>query len=73
MCSSAKGNNCVVYSYSTGGLIAQRMQLLRSDANPLYMNAFASAGGGSEFADACGWVTQWGWMGKITLLFLLKW
>jgi len=60
MCSSAKGNNCVVYSYSTGGLIAQRMQLLRSDANPLYMNAFASAGGGSELADACGWVTQWG-------------
>ena len=53
------GNQCVVYSYSTGGLIFARMQLL-TGAAPVYHNSFASAVGGSELADACGWVTQWG-------------
>ncbi len=53
------GNQCVVYSYSTGGLIAARMQLV-TGVNPLRQNSFASAVGGSELADACGWVTQWG-------------
>jgi hypothetical protein len=53
-------NKCVVYNYSTGGLITQRMQLLDGAANPVYINSFASAGGGSGLADACGWVTQWG-------------
>lgn len=57
LCSN--GNQCVVYSYSTGGLIRQRLQLLKG-TRPVYENSFASAGGGSELADACGWVTQWG-------------
>ena len=57
LCSN--GNQCVVYSYSTGGLIFARMQKL-TGAAPVYHNSFASAVGGSELADACGWVTQWG-------------
>lgn len=55
----ANGNQCVIYSYSTGGLIRQRMKLLNNTPS-IYENSFASAGGGSELADACGWVTQWG-------------
>ena len=54
----ASPNRCIVNNYSTGGLITQRMQLLKA-ANPMRTFSAASAGGGSELADACGWITQW--------------
>ena len=55
----AAPNKCIIYNYSTGGLVTQRLQLVTA-AQPVYTNSFASAGGGSELASACGWVTQWG-------------
>ena len=55
----AAPNTCIIYNYSTGGLVTQRLELVTA-AKPVYVNSFASAGGGSELADSCGWVTQWG-------------
>jgi hypothetical protein len=55
----AAPNTCIIYNYSTGGLVTQRLELLTA-AKPLHVNSFASAGGGSELASSCGWVTQWG-------------
>ena len=58
-------NKCYIQAYSTGGLIAQLLdKQIRTGAygaNTIAgVAAYASAEGGSELADACGWVTQWG-------------